>query len=141
LLKASLTEEQQLSLEQQLDIFTYFREQLDGRERSLTQHQQKLQAAEARNRSLERELDAAAAEARNRSLERELDAADRRRVDRELRNSWTWKVGRIALWPARLLRRGWRRSRRAVARPMPATTKENGICAMRGVRASPSAEL
>jgi glycosyltransferase involved in cell wall biosynthesis len=125
LLRASLTEEQQLSLEQQLDIFTYFREQLDGRERTLTQHQQKLQAAEARNRSLEREL----------------DAADRRRADRELRNSWTWKVGRMALWPARLLRRGWRRSRRAVARPMPANTKENGICAMRGVRASPSAEL
>jgi hypothetical protein len=97
LLKASLTEEQQLALEQQLDIFTYFREQLDARERSLTQHQQKLQAAEARNRALEREL----------------DAADRQRVDRELRSSWTWTIGRMALWPARLLRRGWRWSRLA----------------------------
>jgi glycosyltransferase involved in cell wall biosynthesis len=100
LLKASLTEEQQLSLEQQLDIFTYFREQLDERERTLTEHQQKLQAAEARNRSLEREL----------------DAAQWQRVDRELRSSWTWTVGHMALLPARLLRRGWRRSRRAVAR-------------------------
>ena len=74
LLKASLTEEQQLSLEQQLDIFTYFREQLDGRERTLTQHQQKLHAAEARIRSLEQDLNAA--EARNRTLEQARNAAE-----------------------------------------------------------------
>jgi hypothetical protein len=118
LLRASLTEEQQLSLEQQ---------------RTLTQHQQKLHAAEARNRSLEHELDSAearsrsleqasdAVETRSRSLEQEVSAAYRRwlaeaqHVDRHLRSTWTWTVGRIALWPARQLRRGWRGSRRAVA--------------------------
>jgi hypothetical protein len=106
LFRASLTEEQQLTLEQQLDIFTYFREQLDRRERTLIQHQQKLQAAEARNRSLERELDAADQRWR----------LETQHIDRDLRSSWTWTVGRMALWPARLLRRSWCGSRRAVAR-------------------------
>jgi glycosyltransferase involved in cell wall biosynthesis len=187
LLKASLTEDQCVSVEQQLDIFTYLRQQLDQREQQVLQQQsqvahaqhlfhvadlrvlalqqqcQELQAAESRAMAqaqpqqeqiqkiqvqlevLTDHLQATAlcvqaAETRGQAAELQIALGQQlqqmhktqvqlhkvidhlqtneaqlrmetQRLDREFRRSWTWRVGRWALWPARLLRRGWRQCR------------------------------
>jgi hypothetical protein len=99
LLQASLTDEQRLSLDQQLDIFTYFREQLERREQHLNQKQHQLDVAQARIQALESENARIHRESRNLVQEKQ-------GLARQLRNSWTWRVGSMALWPARLVRGG-----------------------------------
>jgi hypothetical protein len=212
-LQASLTEDQRLSLEQQLDMFAYFRRQLDQRERQIEhqlgqashwQHhcrlaeqrlelleqlykqqlqaaeqrmelvqqlcQQQLQTADSRVQMAERQRQEQvyqaqvqlqtttqqlqeqvhhaqvqlqtttqqlrAAERRGQTWEQQQQdqlsqaqvqlqlltqqlhatqaqlEVERQHLDRAYRQSWTWRIGRLSLWPARLLRRGWHRCRR-----------------------------
>jgi hypothetical protein len=139
LLKASLTEDQQVSLEQQLAIFAYFRAQLQRSDEDVHQErargdrlqaqvvhfQELLRTADARVAHYQEALRAADARFQGQlaSFQGQLRAADARGAD--LRRSWTWRTGRLALFPARLLRRGWAACRRATAglrghRPPPA---------------------
>ncbi len=177
LLKESLTEDQQVSLEQQVDVFAFLRQQLDLREQSIfqhgqpaqlqqhihaaelrlqaleRQHQQQLQAADLRAQALEQQRQEQVRQANGQlqTLTQQLQTAEAhlreaqqreaqqreaylreaylreahlreahlrmetQRLDRELRHSLTWRVGRLALWPARVLRRGWYQCRSAVA--------------------------
>jgi hypothetical protein len=118
LLKASLTEDQQVSVEHQLAIFAHFRTQLQRSDEHLHQERARCNQLQAQIAHFQELLGAADSRAAHfQELLRAADsrAAESRAVECRLRRSWTWRTGRLALLPARLLRRGWAACRRATA--------------------------